>query len=232
MLAAGCGSGAVELWDIATGTVRSTYPKVAPAGIEAIQFAPDGRTLALTTREGPVTLCSVEGGPERRPTEWFRVIFAPNSRLAAVWNRTGPIKLWNHTDGTIVATIETDSIDGLYRSIAFSPDGKLLADARGAFIRLWDITRPKEPKMSNDLPVSGTTSVTFVPQRMMFVSVSNLHSDYMYHVWDPRTGQLLLKLPRKFASLALTADGRHMAIWGPYSDTVEIVRLPLAEKPE
>ncbi|OAI44889.1 hypothetical protein AYO44_13455 [Planctomycetaceae bacterium SCGC AG-212-F19] len=231
LLAAGCGSGAVELWDVATGTVRATHPKVAPAGIEAIQVAPDGRTLALTTKDGLVTLCSVEGAPERRPTEWFRVIFAPTGRVAAVWNRTGPIKLWNPADSTVVATIDTDSPDGFYRSVAFSPDGKLLADARGHFIRLWDITKPKDPKMTNDLPVSGTSLVTFVPQRTILVSVSSLIDGHKYHVWDPRTGQLLLQLPRKFASLALTADGRHMAIWGPYSDTVEIIRLPLAEKP-
>jgi hypothetical protein len=106
----------------------------------------------------------------------------------------------------------------------------LLADARSHFIRLSDISSPKDPKMLNDLPVSGTSSVTFVPQRTMLVSVSSLHSDYTYHVWNPRSGQELLQLKRKSASLALGADGRHMAIWGPYSDTVEIIRLPV-EKP-
>jgi serine/threonine protein kinase/WD40 repeat protein len=231
LLAAGCGSGAVELWNVAEGTWRSTYPKMAPAGIEAIQFSPDGRTLALSTRDVPVTLCPVEGGQERRPTEWFRVIFGPTGRVAAVWQRTGPIKLWKPADSTVLASIDTDSPDGLYRYVAFSPDGKLLADARSHFIRLSDISSPKDPKMLNDLPVSGTTFVAFVPQRTTLVSVSSLHSDHKYHVWNPRSGQLLLQLSRKFASLALTADGRHMAIWGPYSDTVEIIRLPLAENP-
>jgi serine/threonine protein kinase len=229
LLAAGCGSGAVELWNVAEGTWRSTHPKMAPAGIEAIQFAPDGRTLALSTRDVPVTLGSVEGGQERRPTEWFRLVFAPTGRMAAVWSRTGPIKLWKPTDSTVLASMDTDS-DGLYRYVAFSPDGKLLADARSHFIRLWDISSPKDPKMLNDIPVSATSSVTFVPQRTMLVSVSSLHSDYTYHVWNPRSGQELLQLKRKSASLALSADGRHMAIWGPYSDTVEIIRLPV-DKP-
>jgi tRNA A-37 threonylcarbamoyl transferase component Bud32 len=228
VLAVGCASGAVELWDVPTGTLRTTHPKVTPPGwIQTIWFAPDGRTLALTSREGPVNLWSVTGSQERRATEWHWLTFAPKGQLAGVANTTGPIKLLDWADGKVVASI--DSRDA-WRYIAISSDAKLLADPSGetSLIRIWDISRPKEPKFSRDLSHLRVSFAAFVPQRMMLATLDNDPASDTLYVWDLRTGQMLLRKPKKgHRSLTMAADGRHMAVWG--DETVEIIRLPVAD---
>jgi serine/threonine protein kinase len=232
LLAAGCASGAIEFWEIASGTLRTAYPKAAPLPIEAVWFASDSRTLAFTTRNGPITLCSAESGQEKKPTEWVRVAFAPSGRLASGWARTGPIKLWDTGDGSVQGSIDADPNDGLYRSVAFSADGKVLAERRENFIRFWDISKPKDPKMSrSDLEHVRVVLVAFVPQRALLLSVGNDMSTDSFHVWDVGTGQLLLKLVRKASrSWTIAPDGRHMAIWGTDTDMVEIIRMPVGDK--
>jgi WD40 repeat protein len=122
-----------------------------------------------------------------------------------------------------------DSRDA-WRYIAISSDAKLLADpsSETSVIRIWDISRPKEPKFSRDLSHLRVSFVAFVPHRMMLATLDNDSASDTLYVWDLRTGQMLLRKPKKgHRSLTTAADGRHMAVWG--DDTVEIIRLPIAD---
>jgi RNA polymerase sigma factor (sigma-70 family) len=125
-LASANGDGTVRLWELATSKAIRDFParQSTATGSQAVAFSPDGKTLASAGRE--VTLWEVATGKEQAKLGEsgegvFYIAFSPNGRwLAAATYKA--LRLWNVATGK-----EARHWDEHVRSVAFSPDSKLLA---------------------------------------------------------------------------------------------------------
>ena len=175
-LAAGSLLGTVQLWDVtdlAHPSALRSLPTSVTGGYIFVAFSPSGHILAGGDEDGAIYLWDVahpahpaaQGPPLSIADQVSSLTFSPDGRtLAASSNRgysdlgpfggTGTICLWDISDPARPSSptkFATAPAPG-FCSIAFSPDGHILAGASdgGAgnnpgSVQLWDITNPTRP---------------------------------------------------------------------------------------
>lgn len=120
----------LEVRDLVNGEIRSTINQEG-WGFGQSSFSPDGRYLALASREGTVALW---GLASQRVEDVLRghllgvhdVAFSPDSqRLASVSAKNEAVKLWDVDSRHEVATLGGEG--SIFTRVAFSPEGTLLA---------------------------------------------------------------------------------------------------------
>ncbi|MFJ9293746.1 helix-turn-helix domain-containing protein [Streptomyces asoensis] len=112
--------------------------------VNAVAFAPDGRTLATASSDGTVTLRRLA---DRRTTARFTlpgpvrsVAFSPDGRTLAAGAVNAPVRLWDAVGRRPKAVLPTGT-EGA-RAVAFDPRGRELAVAAGdGTVQLWDTER-------------------------------------------------------------------------------------------
>lgn len=169
----------VGLLDVSTGDVVQQFEGHTHE-VNTIAFSPDGTQLA-SGGEGPA--------PRR---------YAYN---------TGTAKLWDVATGDEVVRFEGHTRE--VNSIAFSPDGKLLASGSYGELLLWDVTTGDELRRF-DVQGRWVNSVTFSPDGKLLASgIGNL-----LVLWDVATGDEVVRFEghlRGANSIAFSPDGKLLA---------------------
>lgn len=241
-LAVGADDSRVRLWDVASR--RTTIHHTGHSfGIDSIAFSPDGTSLATGSGDGTVQITNipqvVEATSESGHSEWFThlaVSPADGATLAVAFGEmsteamTGELVLWDVAKRE--ARFLSGGKGGPVESVAFSPDGQLLAASQlkrassSSVVILWDVAS------SNKLQAleghSGSVyALAFSPDGKTLAS-----GDWgriegglpraedgvpAVRLWDVPTGK-----PRKSlstarfgaSSIAFSPDGKFLAIGG------------------
>jgi WD40 repeat protein len=198
LLASGSDDKTIKLWDVASGREVRTLSGHT-SWVNSVAFSPDGRLLASGSSDQTIKLWDVASGREVRtltghisPVE--SVAFSPDGRLLASGSCgryesgrgcvQGEIKLWDVASGSLVRTLSGHT--GGVRSVAFSPDGRLLASgSKDTTIKLWEVASGREVRT-----LSGHTdwvlSVAFSPDGRLLASGSD---DKTIKLWEVASGR-------------------------------------------
>ena len=141
LIALGCYDGTLRLWK-ADGQEKD---RLKYGGIvTSVAFSPDGKLIATASDDGVIKLLKpngnlvriLEDGRNLVKSNFYNVAFSVNGDLVAAGLGKN-VRLWK-TDGTPVYTLTEHSFD--VTSVAFSPNGKLIATASGdTKVKLWKL---------------------------------------------------------------------------------------------
>jgi len=175
----------VEVWNVSSG--KKVFMWTSDKGsIRSIALSPDGNTL-------------VAGGTDTRGGSCFIMI----------WNIKGFMMFWNNYFDDEPETIKTKGCS--INSLAFSPDGKLLASAdHNAVVTIWNFPLRQEIYVLKGHK-RWVNSVVFSPDGKLLVSAS---SDRTIKIWDVSSGKEITtlrghKLPVHHATFS--PDGKGLA---------------------
>jgi WD40 repeat protein len=141
---------AIVLWHSDTGEKLGTLECPGRRFIR-VAYSPDGRTLAATSKDDTVMLWDVPTARVRDTREGHCIspnalAFSPDGRTLAFVGPGGSIHAWDVERGRVRTNLTAQasrilSLQGVNVSIAFAPDGKVLA-SHGGFdpvARIWDV---------------------------------------------------------------------------------------------
>ena len=237
---AGTADSCVTVWDLKTGkqavALEQHTGSFAGQGqlrgnTLSVAYSPDGRFVAGGDNEGLVMVWDVATGHVSRvfwtrdSTFAYSMAFSADSRTLAVAYDNGPVRLWDLEKEEEIRAFALPPDTYSFISVAFSPDGKMLAIGNGkeresGEVLIWDLTRSGAPKTlrGHTWPV---LSVAFSADGRLLVSGGQ---DMTVRLWDTASRRELARLTghtHTIASVAFSPDGRTLASCG-YDGTVRL----------
>jgi WD40 repeat protein len=164
VLASGNGDGTTTLWDVDAQASMATLHRGAAAAsanqpVYGVSFSPDGTMLATASADGTITLWNVTSMKIIATIPGSRsagaasvaasVAFSPSGGILATSHDAATVSLWSVAARSVVATLPGTAGQWVY-SLAFSPDGQLLATGSGdvpgaatsapGVVEVWNVT--------------------------------------------------------------------------------------------
>jgi uncharacterized protein with WD repeat/Skp family chaperone for outer membrane proteins len=226
VLASGGEDKAVRLWDVGTGREKAALKGHTDA-VASLAYSRDGKTLASASYDKTVKVWDPRTGKERATLKGHTnavscVAFSPDGKTLAsgsvarrdtpgteVENVDKTVKLWDVTTGKERAALRGHT--GGVNSVAFSPDGKMLASSSmNDAIKVWEVK-------------TGKLAAAFGGERDMVVRV--LYSPdgktlvtacatAMVKLWDVQSRRVDATIEEQFPfvpRVALSPDGKILA---------------------
>jgi WD40 repeat protein len=234
------GDGVVIVWDLPAGKPRHTLKGQSP--VRTLAVTADGKLLAAAGDDAVVRLWNAETGQPVRTLDgaidWqLALAFSADGKQIAAGGYDGKVRIWDIASGKKTVDVFAGPVPppkgppppiNVVWSLAFSPDGKLLAIG-GSEGRI-DQFQPSDGKLLRTLPGhTGTVSaLIFHPAGNVLISGSR---DRTIRLWNTGGGQIkqLDGHTSWVQGLALLDQGTRLVSAG----ADQTVRLwPLADPPK
>ncbi|HZX39219.1 MAG TPA: WD40 repeat domain-containing protein, partial [Streptomyces sp.] len=183
------------------GAYVSRTPAVLQGSRKAVlnvAFSSDGDVLATSQTKGGVQLWDVSRANTPDKAKHIEpggisaaIAFHPRSRLLAAQTEQA-LTLWDVADPAKPRRLAERGLpEGQTYSLAFSPDGRVLAaGGEGGRLRLWDVSEPSAPRLRTDRVVARTAliSLTFSREGQSLVTGNGISKGRSAEVrlWDVR----------------------------------------------
>jgi hypothetical protein len=162
--------------------------------VTAIQFGPDGETLASGSRDTTIKLWNGQTGAllctlAGHASVVSGLAFSPDAKTLASASHDKTIRLWDLESRKLLKILTGHT--HWVKSVAFSDDGKTLASGSSdTTVRVWDVETGKQvwSLTGHDEEI---TCVMFAPNSNVIASGSK---DKTIRLWNARTGQLITTL--------------------------------------
>jgi WD40 repeat protein len=225
------------VWDVKTGQAVQTLRGHA-GWVDALAVSPDGATLYTSSFDDSLIAWDLSGTRglvkqlTRTAGEVGAVAFSPqNPDLLALVGSVGPARLWSVARRAPIGT-PLQARGGLASTVAFSPDGRVLAAGNRAdgTVRLFDpATHARIGLLKATTNPDEVTGVAFNPDGKQLATAG---ADGSAILWDlskqPPVGHPHYPRPDKLglavAAVAFSPDGSTLA-WGMDESTVVLTRV-------
>jgi WD40 repeat protein len=209
------GDRAINVWDLASGTVLRRFE--GSYEYQQIALSRDGRIVAAG-RLGLIRVLDIASGRELRrfaghPKGVRGLAFSPDGSIVASGGYDAKICLWEVKSGRATASFRIGLPEASL--LSFSPDGSTLivADPNHATICICDL-HSHTVRFKLTRPSCSVYAIAPVPGRHM---VAAGYSDGVIAFWDLSSGKLrgeLLGQHRRVDALTYSADGKVLAAAG------------------
>jgi WD40 repeat protein len=208
---------AVDLWDTASGQVRTTLAGQAVA-VTSVVFAPDGKTLATGSQDNVVRLWDVAARRQTATLAGVEVLhFAADGKTLASRGQDGTLLRWDVALRRKLPSLDLN-LNKPVLCVAFSPDGKTLAtgdtDRR---VRLWDVATGKAIDLEGH--TAWVPGVAFSPDGKRLASCSH---DGTAILWDVAQRRRIVRLPAHHAQVLAVAFSPDAQLLATGSDDATI----------
>jgi WD40 repeat protein len=194
----------ILVYDPATGKLL-WRKKTQRAAEVRLSFSPDGKWLVSTgdfsrgTKEHVLTVWRAADGELHRELEGTQLLnnevpiaFAPDGKTAAAVSGRGKVVLWDIESGKADPEIPVDKAGHPISTLAFSPDGKVLAVGTTNAVFLWNLPGGKPLRVLSE----RKDAASGVQQRMAHLLQFSADGatvfaflDGKLQAWDAKTGE-------------------------------------------
>ena len=203
LAAGGDSSTNAAIWSVPAGERRCAIDAYGSA-VSAIQFSPDGTTLAIGSARGVVGVCDAVSGAQRLRLDQgatvLAISFSPDGARLLASGMNGEAHVWSVSSGALELTLRHERGQGV-NSAEFSSDGaRILTASDDRTAAVWNATNGQRlctVRHSDDIIMAK-----FSPDGRRVVTAS---SDYSARVWNATTGGLLAQ-PLRHAGRVRLAD--------------------------
>ncbi|NQT11339.1 MAG: hypothetical protein HQ582_01235, partial [Planctomycetes bacterium] len=227
----------VRLWNADTGKLLRELD-LEGKRFNAMDLSRDAKSLAVLTtkidRERRESTCEVSlwntSTWQARPiATWTgfisdkgRVAVSPDATTVATGDRRGKIRFWDVASGE--KRLDYSVGKRAIESLAFSPDGALVAIATRDGVFLWNWVSGDAPKALEG-PAERAAIVTFSPDGRLLAA--GCRDEFAARIWNVASRQLVSRLEGEAdhyepEGLTFSSDGKSLIVPGGQAETVEI----------
>lgn len=224
----------VRSWDVQSGEQKAILACCNKRDLNSVAFSPDGETVAVGVNSGRVDIINAQAATIKlqlvppssgasinpAPGTVKSITFSKDGNLLASGDADGHVLLWETQAGKYKQVLH---VHHPINSIAFSPNGQLIATAAYDFANIWDAKTGdwKRKLYSYDVGSGPVYSVAFSPDGR---TIATGDSSGKIILWDTETGsvvRILMGHSSNVYSVCFSPDGRYIAS-GSNDDTVRI----------